>query len=96
MTVKGLKPTPMKIRLTIARLVQLHYETHPKRIAATVGLSAEYCKRLWAQIDRGEWPDNRIALAVFAEMQRNPEVYREADESSAQSHTDPRVCGAGS
>lgn len=93
-TVKGRKPTPMKVRLTIARLMQLHYETHPKRVAVSVGLSPRYCQRLWAQMDREEWPDNRIALAVFAEMRRNPEVYSEADESSEESHPDPRLCGS--
>jgi hypothetical protein len=67
----------MKIRLAVARLIQLHYETHPKRVAATVGLSAEYCKRLWAKSDRSEWPDNRMALAVYAEMKRTPERYCE-------------------
>lgn len=72
-----LKPVPARIRLAIARLMEIHAETHPKRIAARFGLSAEYCKRLWAQTERKEWPDNRIALAVFAEMQRDPDASRE-------------------
>ena len=96
MTVKGLKPTPLKVRLTIARLMQLHYETHPRRIAATVGLSERYCQRLWARMDRDQWPDSRIALAVYADMKRNPERYVEVDEPSEESNSNEGLRGSGS
>jgi hypothetical protein len=76
MTIKGLKPTPMKVRLTIARLMQLHYDTHPKRIAAMIGLSAPYCRRLWREMDMAEWPDSRLALQNFAEMKRERNIRR--------------------
>lgn len=82
MTTKGLAPTPMKVRLTIARLMQLHYDTHPKRIALTVGLSPAYCRRLWREIEMQYWPDNRMALTAFGEMKRSPQEYAE--------HVDPK------
>jgi hypothetical protein len=77
MTVKGLRPVPIHIRRAIARLVQLHYETHPKRIAATVGLSPAYCTRLWRHMDQEEWPHVIAALQMFVDMKRAKETYAE-------------------
>ncbi len=89
MTTKGLHPTPMKLRVTIARLMQLHYDTHPTRIAATVGLSPAYCRRLWREIEREQWPHVVAALNIFSDMKRHPEVYseHETDHQNPQSAT---------
>lgn len=73
---------PMNIRLAIARLMQLHYDTHPQRIAATVGLTPPYCRRLWREIDREEWPHVVAALQIYADMKRSPLVYGEHDIDS--------------
>jgi len=83
-TTKGLSPAPIRLRRAIARLMQLHYDTHPKRIAATVGLSPAYCRRLWREIENEHWPQVTIALQVFGEMKRSRETYCEhgTDESS--------------
>lgn len=94
MTTKGLSPTPWKIRRAIARLMQLHYDTHPKRIAATVGLSPAYCRRLWREVESEQWPQSTVALQVFGEMKRNREVYceHEADGKSEKGTPADGLC----
>ena len=77
MTRKGQNPIPMKIRLAIARLTQLHADTHPQRLAAASGVSSAYCRRLWRELDMEDWPDNRIALQTLAELKRHPQTYSE-------------------
>jgi hypothetical protein len=95
-TTKGLKPVPMNIRLAIARLVQLHYETHPKRIAASVGLTSAYCTRLWRHTDTADWPHIVAALQIFKDMRRAKEGYaeHEADNQADKGRIAAETCCA--
>ena len=77
MTLKGVSPIPMQLRLTIARLMQLHADTHPHRIAAAVGLTAPYCRRLWRELETEKWPTNQAALQTLSELKRRPQTYTE-------------------
>ena len=98
MTRKAHKSTPMNIRVTIARLMQLHYDTHPARISATVGLTPPYLRRLWREIEREQWPHVLAALQIYAEMKRAPEVYSEHETELERkaSVAGEGFCGCGS
>lgn len=43
--------SPMKSdkRKQMARLLQLHYETHPLRIAERLGVTRQYVTRVWSE-----------------------------------------------
>lgn len=70
MTIKGSKPVPEKIRRVIARLVQLHHDTHPDRLAAITGFSPAYCRILWHQTQHEELPHVITALCLLEDMKR--------------------------
>lgn len=38
----------------IARLVQLHHETHPDRIAKRFNISGDYAQRIWSRLPAHE------------------------------------------
>jgi len=48
----------------MARLVQLHLETHPDRIGRHFGVSAEYVRRQWRMMHAHEFAPIEEALAV--------------------------------
>lgn len=52
-------------RAHIARLVQLHRQTHPARIAGILGVTANYVQRIWAQTTLPEMPSTQEALEAL-------------------------------
>jgi hypothetical protein len=58
-------PLPTETRLGIARLVQLHHDTHPERLADKFGLSGSYVRQLWSNTPKEHWPDLDDALDLL-------------------------------
>lgn len=71
---KGHRPRSKLVRLMIARLIQLHRETDPRRLCAKIGLSLteEYCLRVWRETANSEMPHVIAALNWLNE--RRPEA----------------------
>lgn len=65
MTRRGETSTPVALRRQIARLMQIHNETHPVRIARRVGLSAQYVRRLWREMPLDSMPPETDALPMI-------------------------------
>ncbi len=62
---RGQKTIPLSTRRQLARLLQLHHETHPARLAARLGLSAGYVRRLWTETEIREMATLSQALSLL-------------------------------
>lgn len=47
MTRRSHHPLPKQTLKLVARLVQVHFDTHPERLARRFGLSPSYVRQLW-------------------------------------------------
>jgi len=65
MTRPGHHPIGKEAERRIARLMQLHVETHPKRVAQKVGLSAKHIRRLWGKFEVRDMPPAEEALEIL-------------------------------
>lgn len=65
MTVKGHTNSPVSIRQEVARLVQIHYDTHPIRIALKFGFTPGYVRSLWRQIETERMAPNHPTIDNF-------------------------------
>lgn len=74
MTRKGQSPMEQAVRSKIARLMQLHLDTNPNRVARRFGISVSYVRQLWRERDRPQLAPTHDALAtLYAAPAREPE-----------------------
>lgn len=66
MTLRGTTETPPALRRHIARLMQLHYDLHPERLSARLGLSPQHLRRIWRETPIEEMPSAIHALDTIA------------------------------
>ncbi len=50
----------------VARLIQLHQETHPDRIAKRFNISGDYARRIWSKLPAHEQSSLSEALHALA------------------------------
>jgi len=62
---KGQSPLPEQYLRQMARLLQLHKETHPQRIAARYGVTDEYVRQLWVGYQPHEMAPLSESLETF-------------------------------
>lgn len=60
-------PLNERLRREMARLLQLHVETHPDRIARRFGVTPRYVRQLWARYPMSEMASLSDALHGFQE-----------------------------
>jgi hypothetical protein len=65
MTAAGKHPIDPRARNKIARLMQIHKDTHPDRIGRRFGVTGEYVRRLWTQLGREEQAPIDEALSAL-------------------------------
>lgn len=63
MTRRSHTPLPKQTLKVVARLVQVHFDTHPERIARRFGLSQSYVRQLWREHLIGEMAALREAIS---------------------------------
>ena len=61
----GCSPLPTAYLRQMARLLQIHKQTHPKRIAQRYGVSDEFVRELWSKYSLEEMAPLSEALEVF-------------------------------
>lgn len=71
MTMRGEKELSPATHRKIARLMQLHYETNPNRLAQRLGVSAKHIRAIWSQTDTWQMPPISQALELLAEPERS-------------------------
>jgi hypothetical protein len=54
MTLKGKKQLPKAVHRMMARLLQTHFETDPRRIAHRFGVCPEYVRQTWREMPADE------------------------------------------
>lgn len=62
MTRRSHHPLPKQTLKLMARLVQVHFDTHPERLARRFGVTAGYVRQQWRSYLIGEMADLRDAL----------------------------------
>lgn len=62
MTLPGHHPLDDKVLRRMARMVQLHLETHPERVARRFGVSVSYVRQQWRTMDVKEMASLRDVL----------------------------------
>lgn len=68
MTLKGRSPLPKDTQKLMGKLMQLHLLTHPERIAAQYGVTAQYVRHQWRQAGVEEFTDLQTRLkALFSD-----------------------------
>lgn len=65
MTKLGHPQLEKKMQQRMARLVQLHMQTHPRRVAAHFGVSPGYVRRLWRERPLDQMSTLREALMSY-------------------------------
>lgn len=65
MTRRSHHPLPKQTLKLVARLVQVHFDTHPERVARRFGLSPSYVRQLWREHLIGEMASLEEALGVM-------------------------------
>ena len=68
MTLKGHSQLPGDAHKVMARLMQLHLQTHPKKIGATFGVHAQYVRSRWRMMPLQEMASLAEALATLERM----------------------------
>jgi hypothetical protein len=69
MTRLARRPMEKGLRKAIARLMHLHHQTHPDRLAQRFGLTPFYVRKLYTELPLEEQVSLREALKVFIEEQ---------------------------
>lgn len=69
MTVKGHSELPKSAHRLMARLMELHLRTHPKRVGAKFGVNAKYVRQLWCSMSVQEMASLNDALSELERMQ---------------------------
>lgn len=65
MSERDQRPLPQAYLKQITRLLQLHKETHPTRIAQRYGVTDEYVRQLWVRYQPHEMAPLDESLEVF-------------------------------
>lgn len=61
----GQKQIDKGTRKVIARLMHLHHQTHPDRLAQRFNVTAQYVRMIWAKCSLDEHATLREALGVY-------------------------------
>lgn len=65
MTRPGSHPIDTDTERLAARLVQLHIDTHPRKIGQLLKLSPGYVRKLWSRTEAGDMANLTEALSVL-------------------------------
>lgn len=65
MTRAARKPMDKSLVKAIARLMHLHHQTHPNRLAERFGITPWYCRKIYGEMPLEDLPALREALKVF-------------------------------
>jgi hypothetical protein len=56
---------PQAVHKQIARLMQIHQQTHPKRLGARWNITDEYVRKIWTEMPASEQADLEDVLGIL-------------------------------